>query len=201
MMDERTEKRQKSVDRARAQSHLILRRSIAELAKLQKERSLCDKARTTPNSVPHHNPRPPARRRASTLAPPRHHRRRPSPASGRSSRSPPRNMIRRNRPGGSTSATGYTGEGKSALCALNGMLERRLQISGSTRFHSRKQSASFMTPVRHRRRSRSLDRRTAIRDLRNLSIGLASGGIAFGSRRRDSNHQRAPRHARGKKHL
>jgi len=38
MMDERTEKQQKSVDRARAQSHLILRRSIAELTKLQKVR-------------------------------------------------------------------------------------------------------------------------------------------------------------------
>jgi hypothetical protein len=35
MMDERTEKQQKSVDRARAQSHLILRRSLAELCKLQ----------------------------------------------------------------------------------------------------------------------------------------------------------------------
>ena len=38
MMDERTEKQQKSVDRARAQSHNILRRSIAELRKLQKQR-------------------------------------------------------------------------------------------------------------------------------------------------------------------
>jgi hypothetical protein len=38
MMDERTEKQQRSVDRARAQSHLILRRSIAELTKLQKIR-------------------------------------------------------------------------------------------------------------------------------------------------------------------
>ena len=38
MMDERTEKHQRSVDRARAQSHLILRRSIAELTKLQKIR-------------------------------------------------------------------------------------------------------------------------------------------------------------------
>jgi hypothetical protein len=36
MMDERTEKQQKSVDRARAQSHLILRRSLDELRKLQK---------------------------------------------------------------------------------------------------------------------------------------------------------------------
>src|ERR1700678_3216393 len=36
MIDERTEKHQKSVDRARAQSHLILRRSLDELRKLQK---------------------------------------------------------------------------------------------------------------------------------------------------------------------
>ena len=36
MVDERTEKQQKSVDRARAQSHLILRRSLDELRKLQK---------------------------------------------------------------------------------------------------------------------------------------------------------------------
>ena len=40
MVDERTEKQQKSVDRARAQSHLILRRSIAELGKLQSARHL-----------------------------------------------------------------------------------------------------------------------------------------------------------------
>jgi hypothetical protein len=40
MVDERTEKQQKSVDRARAQSHLILRRSIAELCKLQTARHL-----------------------------------------------------------------------------------------------------------------------------------------------------------------
>ena len=38
MIDERTEKQQKSVDRARAQSHLILRRSLDELRKLQKVR-------------------------------------------------------------------------------------------------------------------------------------------------------------------
>ncbi len=38
MIDERTEKQQKSVDRARAQSHLILRRSLDELRKLQKGR-------------------------------------------------------------------------------------------------------------------------------------------------------------------
>ncbi len=40
IMDERTEKQQKSVDRARAQSHLILRRSIAELRKLQSGRTI-----------------------------------------------------------------------------------------------------------------------------------------------------------------
>jgi hypothetical protein len=40
MIDERTEKQQKSVDRARAQSHLILRRSLDELRKLQKGRSI-----------------------------------------------------------------------------------------------------------------------------------------------------------------
>jgi hypothetical protein len=38
MIDERTEKQQKSVDRARA--HLILRRSFAELRKLQKGRTI-----------------------------------------------------------------------------------------------------------------------------------------------------------------
>ncbi len=40
MMDERTEKQQKSVDRARAESHLILRRSIAGLRKLQTGRTI-----------------------------------------------------------------------------------------------------------------------------------------------------------------
>ncbi len=40
MMDEGTEKQQKSVDRARAQSHLILRRSLAELRNLQKGRTI-----------------------------------------------------------------------------------------------------------------------------------------------------------------
>jgi vacuolar-type H+-ATPase subunit H len=40
MIDERTEKQQKSVDRARAQSHLILRRSLDELRKLQSARQL-----------------------------------------------------------------------------------------------------------------------------------------------------------------
>jgi hypothetical protein len=56
MIDARTEKQQKSVDRARAQSHLILRRSIAELAKLQKARFLCeqsqDKSQPAPGPVP-----------------------------------------------------------------------------------------------------------------------------------------------------
>jgi hypothetical protein len=48
MIDERTEKQQKSVDRARAQSHLILRRSLDELRKLQKglESPLRDESRT-----------------------------------------------------------------------------------------------------------------------------------------------------------
>src|ERR1700722_14049499 len=45
MMDERTEKQQKSVDRARAQSHLILRRSIAELRKLQTGRTIQEQLR------------------------------------------------------------------------------------------------------------------------------------------------------------
>jgi hypothetical protein len=40
MIDERTEKQQKSVDRARAQSHLIFRRSLDELRKLQKGRTI-----------------------------------------------------------------------------------------------------------------------------------------------------------------
>jgi len=62
MMDERTEKQQKSVDRARAQSHLILRRSIAELAKLQKARFLCDQSQN--NSQPAPGPAP-----ASTSTP------------------------------------------------------------------------------------------------------------------------------------
>ena len=39
MVDDLTEKEQKSVDRARAQSHNILRRSISELRKLQTERA------------------------------------------------------------------------------------------------------------------------------------------------------------------
>jgi len=52
MMDERTEKQQKSVDRARAQSHLILRRSIGELAKLQKARFLCEQSQENAQPAP-----------------------------------------------------------------------------------------------------------------------------------------------------
>ena len=62
MMDERTEKHQKSVDRARAQSHLILRRSIGELAQLQKARFLCEQSQN--NSQPAPGPAP-----ASTSSP------------------------------------------------------------------------------------------------------------------------------------
>ena len=40
MTDDRTEKQQKTIDRARAQSHLIIRRSIAELRKLQTNRTI-----------------------------------------------------------------------------------------------------------------------------------------------------------------
>jgi hypothetical protein len=40
MTDDRTEKQQKTVDRARAQSHVIIRRSIAELTKLQTNRTI-----------------------------------------------------------------------------------------------------------------------------------------------------------------
>jgi len=46
MIDERTEKQQKSVDRARAQSHLIFRRSLDELRKLQKGRTIQEPAPT-----------------------------------------------------------------------------------------------------------------------------------------------------------
>ena len=52
MIDERTEKQQKSVDRARSQSHLILRRSIAELAKLQKARFLCEQSQDQSQPAP-----------------------------------------------------------------------------------------------------------------------------------------------------
>ena len=48
MVDERTEKQQKSVDRARAQSHLILRRSLDELRKLQTVRQVSN---PTPDAV------------------------------------------------------------------------------------------------------------------------------------------------------
>jgi hypothetical protein len=41
MIDERTEKQQKSVDRARAQSHLIIRRCVADMRTLQNERTCC----------------------------------------------------------------------------------------------------------------------------------------------------------------
>jgi hypothetical protein len=51
MVDERTEKQQKSVDRARAQSHLILRRSLAELRNLQKGRTI-QKPTPEPEPVP-----------------------------------------------------------------------------------------------------------------------------------------------------
>ncbi len=52
-MDERTEKQQRSVDRARAQSHLILRRSIAELRKLQSGRTIHEQlAEQTPTPKP-----------------------------------------------------------------------------------------------------------------------------------------------------
>ena len=50
MIDERTEKQQKSVDRARAQSHLILRRSLDELRKLQKGRTIQETPKATPTS-------------------------------------------------------------------------------------------------------------------------------------------------------
>jgi len=55
MMDERTEKQQKSVDRARAQSHLILRRSLAELRNLQKGRTIQEQLadqKPTPKPTP-----------------------------------------------------------------------------------------------------------------------------------------------------
>jgi len=55
MMDERTEKQQRSVDRARAQSHLILRRSLAELRKLQTGRTIQEQLadqKPTPKATP-----------------------------------------------------------------------------------------------------------------------------------------------------
>jgi uncharacterized protein YchJ len=44
MVDDTLDKQQKSVDRARAQSHNILRRSLADLRKLQTERTLREQA-------------------------------------------------------------------------------------------------------------------------------------------------------------
>jgi hypothetical protein len=59
MLDERTEKQQKSVDRARAQSHLILRRSLDELRKLQKVRTIPEQiADQLPKSKPAPQPPP-----------------------------------------------------------------------------------------------------------------------------------------------
>src|SRR5450432_1563645 len=52
MMDERTEKQQKSVDRARAQSHLILRRSIAELRNLQTGRTIPEQLQNQKPAAP-----------------------------------------------------------------------------------------------------------------------------------------------------
>ena len=57
MTDERTEKQQRSVDRARAQSHLILRRCIAELRKLQDARP---GGPTTGDTATPRQPNPPA---------------------------------------------------------------------------------------------------------------------------------------------
>ncbi len=59
MLDERTEKQQKSVDRARAQSHLILRRSLAELRSLQKGRTIQEQLadqHLTPKTTPADGP-------------------------------------------------------------------------------------------------------------------------------------------------
>jgi hypothetical protein len=60
MVDERTEKQQKSVDRARAQSHLILRRSLDELRKLQKglESPLRGESRTIQEQLADQQPAP-----------------------------------------------------------------------------------------------------------------------------------------------
>jgi hypothetical protein len=62
MIDERTEKQQKSVDRARAQSHLILRRSLDELRKLRKglESPLGVRAEPSRSRFQDANPAPPA---------------------------------------------------------------------------------------------------------------------------------------------
>jgi SEC-C motif len=60
MIDDRTEKQQKSVDRARAQSHLILRRSLDELRKLQKglESPLRGESRTLQEQIRDQFPTP-----------------------------------------------------------------------------------------------------------------------------------------------
>ena len=58
MVDERTEKQQKSVDRARAQSHLILRRSLDELRKLQKGLESPLRGRTIPEQIADQFPTP-----------------------------------------------------------------------------------------------------------------------------------------------
>jgi preprotein translocase subunit SecA len=50
MIDDKTERQQKSVDRARGQSHLILRRSLAELRTLQTERQI--RVQLFPDGVP-----------------------------------------------------------------------------------------------------------------------------------------------------
>jgi hypothetical protein len=62
MIDERTEKQQKSIDRARAQSHLILRRSLDELRKLQKVRTIQEQLQeqvADQNPTPKSAPQPP----------------------------------------------------------------------------------------------------------------------------------------------
>jgi len=60
MIDDRTEKQQKSVDRARAQSHLIFRRSLDELRKLQKglESPLRGESRTIQEQIADKFPTP-----------------------------------------------------------------------------------------------------------------------------------------------
>jgi hypothetical protein len=57
MMDERTEKQQKSLDRARTESHLILRRALAELRKLRKGRTIEEQIADQHKS-PAHQPAP-----------------------------------------------------------------------------------------------------------------------------------------------
>jgi len=63
MTDERTENRQKAVDRARAQAHLILRRSLVELRKLEIARNAAapkEAERTQPQARATPAPRPAA---------------------------------------------------------------------------------------------------------------------------------------------